>query len=139
MARVVPLAPRPPARIDPIPVAWGALVASVGLMAGGGRDMPVRLAAVVLSFGLAGFLAGVRAISRRPRHALVAGVAAYAVHACFIAVTFVIDALGGPGSPPLVPGTGGEWATVAITALASALAGGLLANAWLSPAGRDGR
>jgi hypothetical protein len=136
MARVVPLTPRPTARIDPIPVAWGGLVASIGLMAGAGRDWPVRLAAAALSFWLGGFLAGVRASSRRPAHALAAAVAGYVIHACFIALAHLIDALGGPEAPALVPGGGRVWAIAAAWALAFALIGGMIANTWLRPATR---
>jgi hypothetical protein len=136
MARVAPLAPRPAARIDPIPIAWGGLVAAIGLMAGSGRDWPVRLAVAALTFGLGGFLAGVRAASRRPAHAIGAGLAAYAIHACFIAIAWTIDHLGGPDAPALVPGTGRDWLLAAGWALSAALIGGLIANAWLRPATR---
>jgi hypothetical protein len=136
MARVVPLTPRPTARLDPIAVAWGGLVASIGLMAGAGRDWPVRLAAAAIAFGLGGFLAGVRAASRRPLHALAAAVAGYAIHAAFVMLAVVIDALGGPEAPALVPGGGRDWAVAAGWALAFALVGGMIANAWLRPATR---
>jgi len=139
MARVVPLSTRPAGRIDTIPVAWGGLVASVGLMAGAGRDWPVRLAAAALSFGVGGFLAGVRADARRPTYALAAGVAGYVIHACFVVIARVIDALGGPDAPAFAPGTGRDWVIAAGFALAFALIGGLLAHAWLSPAGTQRR
>lgn len=136
MARVAPLVPRPPSRIDLIPVAWGGLVASIGLMAGGGRDWPLRLAIAAVTFGIGGFLAGVRASSRRPVHAILAALAGYVIHAAFIVLARVIDALGGPDAPPLVPGTGRNWLFAAGWAVAFALIGGLIANAWLSPAPR---
>jgi hypothetical protein len=139
MEQVAPLALRPAARIDPIPVAWGGLVASIGLMAGSGRDWPLRLAAAAVTFGVGGFLAGVRADARRPLHAVAAGVAAYVIHAGFVAIARIIDALGGPDAPALVPGTGRDGAIAAAFALAFALIGGLLAHAWLTPAGRSGR
>jgi hypothetical protein len=139
MERVAPLAPRPTTRIDPIPVTWGGLVASIGLMAGAGRDWPVRLAAAALAFGVGGFLAGVRAGARRPAHALLAAVAAYVIHACFVALARIIDALGGPDAPPLSAGSGRDGMIAAAWALAFALIGGLLAHAWLTPAGRHGR
>ena len=136
MARVAPLVPRPVSRIDPIPVAWGGLVASIGLMAGAERDWPVRLALVAVSFGVGGFLAGVRAADRRPLHAAAAAVAGYVIHAAFVGIARVIDALGCPDAPALVPGTGRDWLVAAGFALACALAGGLVANAWLRPATR---
>jgi hypothetical protein len=123
-------------RLDPIPVAWGGLIASIGLMAGSSRDWPARLALAGLSFGLGGFLAGVRAADRRPLHAAAAAVAAYALDAAFVAIARAIDALGGPEAPALVPGTGRDWLVAAGVAAAAALAGGLLANAWLRPATR---
>ena len=126
MAPVAPPAPRDrggTGRLDMIAVVWGGLVASIGLMA-------------ALSFGLGGFLAGVRAAARRPMHAAAAWVAAYVIHACFIALAWVIDVVGGPDSPPLVAGGGRDWLIAALWALAFALLGGIVANMWLRPAGR---
>lgn len=139
MEQVAPLALRPTARIDPIAVAWGGLVASIGLMAGSGRDWPLRLTAAALTFGVGGFLAGVRADARRPLHAVVAGVAAYVIHTCFVGIAMIIDALGGPDAPALVAGSGRDGAIAAVWAMAAALIGGLVAHAWLTPAGRSGR
>jgi hypothetical protein len=127
------------ARLDPIPVAWGGLVASIGLMAGAGRDWPLRLAAAAVSFGIGGFLAGVRASARRPAHAAGAWVAGYAIHAVFIAIARVIEAFGGREAPALVAGTGRDWLLAAAWALAFALFGGLAANSWLRPVGRHPR
>lgn len=136
MARVAPLAPRPNVRIDPIPVAWGGLVAATGLMAGAGRDWPVRLALAALTFALGGFLSGVRAMARRRAHAVASAVAAYGFHAAFVVLTRVADALGGPDAPGIAPGGGRDWVVAAGWALAFALLGGQLANAWLSPPAR---
>ena len=127
------------ARLDPIPVAWGGLVASIGLMAGAGRDWPVRLATAAVSFALGGFLAGVRASARRPAHAVAAWATAYVLHACFIGLARLIDALVGPEAPPLVSGSGRDWLVAAGWALAFALIGGVVVNTWLSPAGRHPR
>jgi len=124
------------ARLDLIAVVWGGLAASVGLMAGAGRDWPARLAASALSFGIGGFLAGVRAAGRRIAHAIGAWVAGYVIHACFIALATIIDAFGGPDAPPLVAGTGTRWLYALGWAFLMALAGGLVANSWLRPAGR---
>ena len=123
-------------RLDPIPVVWGGLAASVGLMAGAGRDWPARLAAAALSFGIGGFLAGVRAAGRRIAHAIGAWIAGYAIHACFIALATVIDAFGGHEAPPLVAGTGAQWLYALGWAFLMALIGGLVANSWLRPAAR---
>ena len=123
-------------RLDLIAVLWGGLAASIGLMAGAGRDWPARLVATALSFGIGGFLAGVRAADRRVAHAVGAWIAGYAIHASFIALATVIDVLGGPEAPPLVAGTGTQWLYALGWAFLMALAGGLLANSWLRPAGR---
>jgi hypothetical protein len=136
---VAPLSPRRSnvaERLDLIAAAWGGLVASIGLMAGAGRDWPARLTAAALSFGLGGFLAGVRAAARRPFHAFAAWVAAYAIHACFVLLAVVIERLGGPDAPELVAGGGRDWLIAALWALAFALLGGIIANSWLRPAGR---
>ncbi|WP_217914167.1 hypothetical protein [Miltoncostaea marina] len=138
---MAPLAPHPTspaARIEPIAVAWGGLVASIGLMAGAGRDWPLRLAAAALAFGLGGFLAGMRAPGRRAAHAAGAWAAAYLLDAVFVALARVIDALGGPDAPALVPGSAGDWAVAALWALALALAGGLAARSLLRPPGQPG-
>lgn len=139
MARMAALTSRPAgaaARLDLIPIAWGGLAASVGLMAGAGRDWPARLLAAALSFGIGGFLAGVRAAGRRVAHAIGAWVAGYVIHGCFIALAVLIDALGGPEAPPLVAGSGERWLYALGWSFLAALAGGLVANSWLRPTGR---
>jgi hypothetical protein len=136
---VAPLSPRrsnAAERLDLIAAVWGGLVASIGLMAGAGRDWPARLTAAALSFALGGFLAGVRAAARRPFHAFAAWVAAYVIHACFVLLARIIQRFGGPDAPDLVPGGGRDWVIAALWALAFALLGGIIANAWLRPAGR---
>jgi hypothetical protein len=105
-------------------------------MAGAGRDWPARLTAAALSFGIGGFLAGVRAAARRPFHAFAAWVAAYLIHACFVLLARVIEGLGGPDAPELVSGGGRDWLIAALWALVFALLGGVIANSWLRPAGR---
>jgi hypothetical protein len=124
------------ARIDLIAAAWGGLVASIGLMAGAGRDWPARLTAAALSFALGGFLAGVRAAARRVGHGVAAWAMAYVIHACFIVLARVIDTAGGPEAPPLVAGDGIDWLVSAGWAFLFALIGGVLASSWLRPAGR---
>ncbi len=113
-------------------------MASIGLMAGSGRDWPARLAAAALSFGLGGFLAGVRAAARRPFHAFCAWAAAYVIYACFVLIARIIEELGGPDAPELAAGGGRDWLVAALWALVFALLGGVLANTWLRPAGRRG-
>jgi hypothetical protein len=138
---VAPLSPRRSnvaERLDLIAAAWGGLVASVGLMAGAGRDWPARLTAAALSFGIGGFLAGVRAAARRPFHAVAAWAAAYVIHACFVLLATAIERLGGPDAPELAPGGRGDWLIAALWALAFALLGGIIANSWLRPACRRG-
>lgn len=123
-------------RIDLIAVVWGGLAASIGLMAGAGREWPARLLAAALSFGIGGFLSGVRAAGRRIAHAIGAWMAGYAIHAAFIALASVIDLFGGPEAPPLVAGTRAQWGYALGWAFLMALAGGLLANSWLRPVSR---
>lgn len=137
---MAPLSPRRSnvvERLDLLAAAWGGLVASLGLMAGAGRDWPARLVAAALSFGLGGFLAGVRAAARRPFHAAAAWATAYLIHACFVLLATLIEELGGPRAPALVSGGGRDWLIAALWALAFALLGGFIANSWLRPAGRS--
>jgi hypothetical protein len=63
-------------------------------------------------------------------------VAAYVIHACFVLLARIIQRFGGPDAPDLVPGGGRDWVIAALWALAFALLGGIIANAWLRPAGR---
>lgn len=125
------------ARIDGIATAWGGLVASLGLMIGAGRDWPGRLAATAISFGIGGFLSGVRAEARRPAHGVAAAVAGQLLYVLFAGAARVIDALGGPDAPALVPGTTREWLLTAVWSLAFAAAGGVVAGNWLRPAGKQ--
>lgn len=111
-------------------------MASIGLMIGAGRDWPARLALAAVSFGLAGFLAGVRAEGRRIAHAAGAWFMGYVIHAAFLALATIIDVAGGPDAPELSRGGGRDWLVAAVWALAFALAGGAVANRWLRPAGR---
>lgn len=105
-------------------------------MVGSGRDWPLRLLAAAIGFGLGGFLAGVRASSRRIAHAVAAWIAAYVIHAAFIVIAGLIDVLGGPDAPTLVPGGAESWLTACLWALLWSLAGAVLVNRWLTPSGR---
>lgn len=124
------------ARIDAIAVAWGGLVASIGLLAGAGRDWPIRLAAAGVSFAVGGFLAGVRAPGRRRAHAVGAWIVAYGIHTCFVALAWVIDTVGGPPAPPLLAGSGVQWLYALGWAFLLALAGGMIADSLLRPTAR---
>jgi hypothetical protein len=126
-------------RFDLVAVGWGSLAASVGLLAGAGRDWGVRLAIAAAAFAVGGLLAGVRADSRRRLHSLAAGVGGYAIHAVFIALAGAIDAFGGPAGPALVRGSSERWAMAAAWALCFALMGGAVADALLRPTGRRRR
>jgi hypothetical protein len=122
-------------RFDPVAVGWGSLAASVGLLAGAGRDWGVRLAIAGAAFAVG----GLRADSRRRLHALAAGVGGYGIHAVFVALATAIDAFGGPAGPALVRGGAERWAMAAAWALCFALMGGAVADALLRPAGRRRR
>ncbi|MEQ8833721.1 MAG: hypothetical protein RIB67_04670 [Miltoncostaeaceae bacterium] len=134
---VVPFSPRSAAaaKIDPIAATWGGLAGAIGLMVGAGRDWPARLLALAIAFGLAGFLAGVRAMGRRIAHGFAAFAVAYAIHAAFIALANVIDMFGGPVAPALLAGGGSAWLRALGASLAFALIGAVLANRWLAPPG----
>jgi hypothetical protein len=124
------------ARIDPIAAAWGGLAGAIGLMAGSGRDWPARLLITAVAFGIGGFLSGVRAMGRRLAHGVASWVAAYAIHAAFILLASVIDILGGRDAPEIAPEGASAWAVAAGWALLWSLAGAMLVNRWLAPAGR---
>lgn len=122
--------------LDPIATTWGGLVASIGLMVGAGRDWPLRLSLAALSFGIGGFLSGVRAEGRRIAHAAGAWVAAYVIHAAFVMLAIVIGLVGGPDAPELARGGARDWLIAAGWALVFALGGGAVADNWLRPASR---
>lgn len=126
---------RTPARLDPIAAAWGGLVASVGLMVAAGNGWPLRLALTGMAFLVAGFLAGVRARGRRGLHAAAAAAVGHVLHAAYIALARLLDAIGGPSAPALTSGGAGSWLLAALWGLLLALVGAALANWWLRPAG----
>jgi len=126
-------------RLDPIAAAWGGLVGAVGLMAGSGRELATRLAIVVLVFAIGGFLAGVRAISRRLAHAAAACVLAYGLYVVFVIVASLADLVGGRDRPSLIPGGWSASGAALVAAVVAAMAGGAIANSWLRPAGQGKR
>ncbi|HJZ62106.1 MAG TPA: hypothetical protein VKD47_08125 [Miltoncostaeaceae bacterium] len=126
-------------RLEWVAVGWGGLVASIGLMATSERDMPLRLLATAFSFGLGGFLAGVRASDRRTLHALAAAVAGYAIQAVFVALGALVDQLGGPAGPSIAHDGGRRWLVGAVWAGIFALIGGQVATVRLRPARRRER
>jgi len=118
-----------------VAVGWGGLVASIGLMVAGDRDLSVRLVTVAAAFVLGGFLAGVRATVARPLHGIVAGVAGHAIYVVFVGLASAIAVVADPEPPELLPGGAARTGAVALWALAFAVLGGLLAGSWLRPAG----
>lgn len=126
-------------RLDPFAAAWGGLVGAIGLMTGSRRELAARLIIVAVAFALAGFLAGVRTISRRAAHAGAAWAVAHVLHLAFVVLAAVADVLGGPGAPSVVPGGLGATVLTAAVALSAALGGGAVANSWLRPGGQARR
>lgn len=124
-------------RMDLIGASWGGVVASIGLLAGSGRDLPLRLGIVAIAFAAGGFLSGIRANARRLRHALVAFVVAYAIYAAFIGLAHLIHGAGGPEPPDLIPADDGQQALMALGWSAAFM----LIGTWLASMllGGDGR
>lgn len=120
-------------------VGWGGLIAAVGLLIAAERGSTVRIAALVVAFGLGGFLAGVRAEELRPPHAAVAAVAAYAFYGLFVLIGHLVDLLSGPAPPSFMPGDNAEWGIAAAAALVAAMSGGFVASVRLRPGRRDQR
>jgi hypothetical protein len=114
-------------------VGWGGLIAAIGLLIGAERGDVARVAAIVVAFGIGGFLAGVRAEILRPLHSAIAAVAAYAFHAVFVVVGHVASILGGPSAPAFVPGATRTWLLTALLAVLVAMSGGIVAMTWLRP------
>ena len=106
-----------------IAATWGGLVASIGLLAGAERDWPARLAAGAISLRPGRFPGG--GPGGRPAAAArrcAAWLIAYVIHAVFIGVARVIDALGGPDAPPLLAGGPSAWGAAGAWTLLWALA-----------------
>jgi len=122
--------------VDLIAAAWGGLVASVGLMVAGDRDLAIRLALTALTFFVGGFLAGVRAASRRRRHGVIAAFLGIAIFAAFVALANAIATRTGPDPPELAPGGATETAAVLLWSVAFAFLGATLAHRWLRPSRR---
>jgi len=120
-------------------VGWGGLAASIGLLVTTNAGEGARLIAVVVSFFVGGFLAGVRATDLRTVHAALAAVMGYVFNAIFVIFAEVADLLGGPDSPGFMPGANGTWGLTALVGLALAVIGGTVAANWLRPQGRDQR
>jgi peptidoglycan/LPS O-acetylase OafA/YrhL len=118
-------------------VGWGGLMAAIGVLVGAERGSTMRIVALVVSFLLGGFLAGVRAHERRPLHAAVAAVAAYAFYGLFVVIGHIVDILGGPEPPSFMPGDNVDWGVAAAVALIAAIAGGLVASVRLRPGRRN--
>ncbi|MBI2684115.1 MAG: hypothetical protein HYX33_01780 [Actinobacteria bacterium] len=123
-------------RIDPIAAGWGGLIASIGAISTTSRDWPVRLAVTALTFGMGGFLAGVRSAVRRPSHAVAAAFVGIGLHVVFVGLTWVGSRLGGPSGALLTPGGSRGWVALSAWSIACAFAGGLVADALLGKAAR---
>ncbi len=118
-------------------VGWGGLIAAIGLLVGAERGDVSRTVAVVAAFLVGGFLAGIRAEGLRPLHAVVAALAAYAFHALFVVLGNFASIVGGPSSPSFVPGSTRTWLLTALLGAVAAIAGGVMAAAWLRPQRED--
>ncbi len=127
---------RDPGHVDLIAAAWGGLVASVGLMVAGDRDLAIRLLVTAITFFVGGFLAGVRAGSRRRLHGVVAALLGVAIFAAFVALANVIATRTGPDPPEFAPGGAIETAGVVLWSVAFAFLGASLAHRWLRPSRR---
>jgi hypothetical protein len=126
-----------PRRIDPIAAAWGGLVGGIGLVVAGPRELTIRIGIVIVVGIVAGFLTGMRAIRHRVLNAFAAWVAANIFYLVFVlAANLVHGATGRGHAPALAPGGLRTWGIVTAISLVATIAGGMIANALLRPAGR---
>jgi hypothetical protein len=126
-----------PRRIDPIAAAWGGLVGGIGLVAAGPRELTIRIGIVVVVGIVAGFLTGMRAIRHRVLNAFAAWVAANVFYLVFVLAADLVHRTTGRGhAPALLPGGLRTWVLVTAISLVATIAGGMIANALLRPAGR---
>lgn len=119
-----------------VAVGWGGLVASVGLMAAGGRELAVRLLVAAAFFLLGGFLAGVRSSQRRALHAVASALCALVIFAVWVGLASAIAPFVDPDAPELLAGGAGRTGFVVLWSMAFAALGGMLAGSWLRPGHR---
>jgi len=126
----------PPPRLDTIAATWGGLIAGIGLIVAGPRELGLRIAIVVVVGVVAGFLTGMRAIRHRFLNAAAAWLVANVFYVAFVAAAAIVHLLTGPHAPPLDPGGIRRWAAVTAISLLATLVGGGIANTMLRPAAR---
>lgn len=130
------VAVREDSSLDLVAAAWGGVVGAIGLMVGTEQGWTLRLGAAAAAFLIGGFLAGVRAESRRRLHAVVATLVAYAIYAAFVAIATVISTAAGPDAPELAPGGLVPTLGVVLWAGVFAVLGATFAERWLRPSRR---
>ena len=116
-------------------VGWAGLIAGVGLVVAADRPNRVALAIAVVLFALAGFLAGLRSEDRRVMHAILGTIAGAAFYLVFVAITAIVDIVGGPGRAEVIPAGPDGWKLRLPMLLGAAIGGGLFAMMRLRPQG----
>lgn len=122
-------------RMEWMAIAWGGVIAGIGLIVAADDPGPVRVGVAIVLFGLAGFLAGVRAEDRRLLHAILGAVVAVAFLCLFVLATWAVQAFGGPGRAGFIPGGRDGWRWHPAAFLAAAVVGGAFATYRLRPQG----
>ena len=125
-----------PRRIDAIAATWGGLVGGIGLIVSGPRELPVRIAIVLIVGCVAGFLTGVRAIRNRVANAAAAWAIANILYVAFVAAATVVHQINGRHAPAFAPGGLARWTEVTLIGLVATIVGGGIANSLLRPASR---
>ena len=96
----------------------------LALAASSGADLRLRIVVILAGFLLAGFLAGVRTLDRRPSTA----VAAWALGAAVVIVLWIVNAFGGPAEPEFGPGGNGQSIIILVASLVVAVLGAFIAD-----------
>lgn len=101
-------------RLEPLAIAWGAMLPWIALVALAAQPSAVRLAVGTVAFAAGGYLAGVRASGARPLHGALAGPAAFLLYAAFAVLTDVAHRLGAAADPLSVAPSGGRDLLIAL-------------------------
>ena len=92
----------------------------LALAASSGADLRLRIVVILAGFLLAGFLAGVRTLDRRPSTAVAAWALGW--------LLWIVNAFGGPAEPEFGPGGNGQSIIILVASLVVAVLGAFIAD-----------
>lgn len=100
----------------------------LALAASSGADLRLRIVVILAGFLLAGFLAGVRTLDRRPSTAVAAWALGWLLWTAVVIVLWIVNAFGGPAEPEFGPGGNGQSVITLVASLVVAVLGAFIAD-----------